>query len=171
MPTTAELERQKQERLTLFQARYDSILEPLKRAAAPPSQGIGVNEYRRRSLGFIQQFLPPESKWRGVSLDGCKMDALNAIEPQILDEAPVSPRPQGRGLLHAQRVYNDLGHDDEIGWRAIARPSCGARAPPLHSSAATAPDVTGSTPHRGRQNSVSMTQVTLRCVIEKYLPR
>jgi hypothetical protein len=87
MPTTAELERQKQERLTSFQARYDSILEPLKRAAAPPVQGIGVNEYRRRSLGFIQQFLPPDSKWRGVSLDGCKSDALNAIEPQILNEA------------------------------------------------------------------------------------
>ena len=63
MPTTAELERQKQERLTQFQARYDSVLEPLKRAAAPPTQGIGVNEYRRRSLGFIQKFLPPESKW------------------------------------------------------------------------------------------------------------
>jgi hypothetical protein len=82
MPTTAELERQKQERLTLFQARYDSILEPLKRAAAPPSQGMSVNEFRRRSLGFIQQFLPPESKWRSISLNGCKSDALNAIEPR-----------------------------------------------------------------------------------------
>jgi hypothetical protein len=87
MPTTAELERQRDERLTMFQARYDSVLEPLKRSAAPPQQGIGVNEYRRRSLGFIQRFLPPDSKWREVSLDGCKSDALNAIEPQILDEA------------------------------------------------------------------------------------
>src|SRR6516162_1465504 len=106
MPTTAELERQKQERLTSFQARYDSILEPLKRAAAPPVQGIGVNEYRRRSLGFIQQFLPPGSKWRGISLDGCKSDALNAIEPQILDEARLAAT-NPRMLAHTPAAKPD----------------------------------------------------------------
>jgi hypothetical protein len=106
MPTTAELERQKQERLTQFQARYDSVLEPLKRAAAPPTQGIGVNEYRRRSLGFIQQFLPPDSKWRGVSLDGCKSDALNAIEPQILDEARLAARTPAM-LAHSPAARPD----------------------------------------------------------------
>jgi hypothetical protein len=87
MTTTAELERQRDERLSMFQARYDSILEPLKRSAAPPSQGISINEYRRQSLSFIQRFLPPDSQWRNVSLDGCKADALSVIEPQILNEA------------------------------------------------------------------------------------
>jgi hypothetical protein len=106
MPTTAELEKQKQERLTQFQIRYDSILEPLKRAAAPPTQGIAVNEYRRRSLGFIQQFLPPDSKWRGISLDGCKSDALNAIEPQILDEARLTAT-NPRMLAHTPAAKPD----------------------------------------------------------------
>ena len=71
----------------MFQVRYDSVLEPMKRAAAPPRQGISVNEFRRQSLSFIQQFLPPDSEWRGVSLNNCMSDALNAIEPQILNEA------------------------------------------------------------------------------------
>jgi hypothetical protein len=47
--------------------------------------GMSINEFRRRSLSYIQQFLPPE--WRGVSLDNCMSEALNAIEPQILKEA------------------------------------------------------------------------------------
>jgi hypothetical protein len=87
---TTDQERAIQERLTKFQQIYDSCLEPLKRSAAPPPQGIGVNEYRRRSLGFIQQFLPPDSKWHNVSLDGCMSDALSAIEPQILAEAQIA---------------------------------------------------------------------------------
>jgi hypothetical protein len=87
MTTTAELERQKQERLTMFQVRYDSVLEPMKRAAAPPRQGISINEFRRQNLSYIQQFLPPDSEWRGVNLDGCMSEALNVIEPQILNEA------------------------------------------------------------------------------------
>jgi hypothetical protein len=106
MPTVAELERQKQERLTLFQARYDSVLEPLKRAAAAPKEEIGVNEYRRRSLGFIQQFLPPDSKWRGVSLDGCMSEALNAIEPQILNEARLAAT-NPRMLAHTPAAKPD----------------------------------------------------------------
>jgi hypothetical protein len=106
MATTAELERQRDERLTQFQVKYDSVLEPLKRSAAPPQQGIGVNEYRRQSLGFIQRFLPPDSKWRGVSLDGCKSDALNAIEPQILDEARLAAT-NPRMLAHTPAAKPD----------------------------------------------------------------
>jgi hypothetical protein len=84
---TAEQEKEIQARLSAFQSVYDSVLEPMRRSAAPPSQGISVNEFRRRSLGYIQQFLPPSSKWRGISLDGCMSDALNVIEPQVLSEA------------------------------------------------------------------------------------
>jgi hypothetical protein len=106
MTTTAELERQRDERLSMFQARYDQILEPLKRSAAPPPQGISVNEYRRRSLGFIQRFLPPDSKWRNVSLDGCKSDALSAIEPQILNEARLAAT-NPRMLAHTPAARPD----------------------------------------------------------------
>jgi hypothetical protein len=106
MATTAELERQRDERLTQFQAKYDWVLEPLKRSAAPPQQGIGVNEYRRQSLGFIQRFLPPDSKWRGVSLDGCKADALNAIEPMILNEARLAAT-NPRMLAHTPAAKQD----------------------------------------------------------------
>jgi hypothetical protein len=84
---TAEQEKAVQERLTLFQQAYDSVLEPMRRSAPPPPMGISVNEFRRQSLGYIQQFLPPTSEWKGVSLENCMSDALNAIEPQILREA------------------------------------------------------------------------------------
>jgi hypothetical protein len=40
-----------------------------------------------RDSANIQSFLPPSSKWHNAPLDNCKSDALNAIEPQILDEA------------------------------------------------------------------------------------
>jgi hypothetical protein len=84
---TPQQEAEVQSRLSRYQSVYDPILEPLRRAAPPPQQGESVNEYRRRSLGFIQQFLPPSSEWKNVSLDGCMSDSLNAIEPQILNAA------------------------------------------------------------------------------------
>jgi hypothetical protein len=68
--------------------------------------GMSVNEFRRRSLGYIQQFLPPDSKWRGVSLDGCMSDALNVIEPQIINEARLTAA-NPRWLAHTPAARLD----------------------------------------------------------------
>jgi hypothetical protein len=103
---TPEQEREIQSRMTQFQAVYDPILEPLKRSAPPPQLGMSVNEYRRRSLGYIQQFLPPDSKWHDVSLDGRMADALNVIEPDILNEARLAAT-NPRMLAHTPAAKPD----------------------------------------------------------------
>jgi hypothetical protein len=84
---TPEQERAVQERLSSFQAAYDQFFEPLKRSAPVPQQGQSVNSYRRNTLTYLQNFLPPSSEWKNVSLENCMADSLNAIEPQILREA------------------------------------------------------------------------------------
>ena len=73
---TQEYEQELQRRLTVFQARYDTVLEPFGRRAPAPRMGQGANSYQREGLGYIQQFVHPKSPWRDVSLDGMKADAL-----------------------------------------------------------------------------------------------
>jgi hypothetical protein len=89
---TVEYERELQRRLTVYQQKYDSALEPFKRSAPCPPRGVGANEYRRAGLGYIQQFLPADSKWRDISLDGMRSDALAVAEEQILADAERTAR-------------------------------------------------------------------------------
>jgi hypothetical protein len=87
MPTTAELERQKSERLTQFHALFDQVLEKFGRRAPPPRPDQTINSYRREGMGYIQPFLHKDSAWRTVSLDGLMSDALNVAQQEILADA------------------------------------------------------------------------------------
>ena len=85
-----EYERELQRRLTVFQARYDAVLEPFGRRAPAPRMGQGANSYQREGLGYIQQFVHSDSPWKGVSLDGMKADALVVANEEILADAMVT---------------------------------------------------------------------------------
>jgi hypothetical protein len=87
MPTTAELNQQKAERLTAFHALFDQVLEKFGRRAPPPRPDQSINSYRRKGMGYIQPFLHKGSAWRTVSLDGLMSDALNVAQGEIFADA------------------------------------------------------------------------------------
>jgi hypothetical protein len=101
---TREEEIELQRRLTGYQAKYDEVLAPMRRAAPAPRLGEGANSYRRRGLGLVQMFLPPDHELHGLSLANCKADALGALEPQILHAArEVARSPSKLALTPAAR--------------------------------------------------------------------
>jgi hypothetical protein len=101
--TPAE-EAELQRRLTTYQSRYDDVLAPMRRSAPAPRLGEGANAYRRRGLGLVQMFLPPDHELHGLSLENCKSDALGVLEPQILRAArEVARSPSKLALTPAGR--------------------------------------------------------------------
>jgi hypothetical protein len=89
---TREEEAELQRRLSGFQAKYDEALAPMRRQAPAPRLGEGANAYRRRGLGFVQMFLPPDHDLHGLSLENCKADAIGVLEKQILHAARETAR-------------------------------------------------------------------------------
>jgi hypothetical protein len=93
--TNAELEQEKQQRLTAFQAIFDSALEPFGRHTPAPVMGEGINGYRRRGITAIVPFLPKSSDWYNfspASLEGLKSDALNVIQRDVINDATYCAR-------------------------------------------------------------------------------
>jgi hypothetical protein len=84
---TPEEEAELQRRLTGYQARYDEVLAPVRRAAPPPRLGEGANAYRRRRLGFVQMFLPSDDPLHDLSLAKCDAATIGVLEKQILHAA------------------------------------------------------------------------------------
>jgi hypothetical protein len=82
--TREELQEQ-QRRLTVYQDRYDQVLQPWGRKAPEPILTESPGRYRRRVLSHAQLYLPEGDQWRNVDVNDLGSDALVVAERQILD--------------------------------------------------------------------------------------
>jgi hypothetical protein len=82
--TSAELQEQ-QQRLTVYQDRYDQVLQPWGRRAPEPTLTETPGHYRRKVLSHAQLFLPENDQWRKVDVADLNSDALGVAENQILN--------------------------------------------------------------------------------------
>jgi hypothetical protein len=85
--TNAEIQ-EMQRRLTVYQSRYDEVLEKWGRRAPAPVLTQSPYNYRREALAFAQTFLPENDQWRKVpAAEIAKLDStvIGAVESQILD--------------------------------------------------------------------------------------
>jgi hypothetical protein len=88
--TRAELEAERQSRLTQFHEIFDRALEPFGRQAPAPVTDEGINAYRRRGIAAIIPFLDKSSDWYNypsASLEQMKSDALNVIQRNVINDA------------------------------------------------------------------------------------
>src|SRR5215469_10270487 len=81
--TSDELQEQ-QRRLTVYQDRYDQVLQPWGRKAPEPTLTESPGHYRRKVLSHAQLFLPEDDQWRKVDVNDLGSDALPVAEQQIL---------------------------------------------------------------------------------------
>ena len=84
--TNAEIQEQ-QRRLTVYQDRYDQVLQPWCRRAPAPVLTQSPYNYRREVLQFAQTFLPETDQWRKIpAADIANMDSsvIGVVEDQIL---------------------------------------------------------------------------------------
>src|SRR6516165_11445839 len=73
-----------------FQAYYDETLRKVGVRAPQPVLGETVNHYRRETLRTIKRtFLPQTHPLYEVQYRGLKADALDVLEPQLLETAKV----------------------------------------------------------------------------------
>jgi hypothetical protein len=85
MMRTPEYERELARRLTVYQADFDSALEPFGRSAPAPPLGVGANEYRRTALAYMTMFTAPDNRWRNAKLDSLKSAVLDIAQSEIID--------------------------------------------------------------------------------------
>jgi len=73
-----------------YQEYYDETLRNIGARAPEPVLGQTVNNYRRETLRTIKRtFLPQNHPLYQVQFRDLKADALNALEPQLLQTAKV----------------------------------------------------------------------------------
>src|SRR6516165_5257589 len=73
-----------------FQEYYDETLRKVGLRAPQPILGQTVNDYRRETLRTIKRtFLPQTHPLYEVQYRGLKADALDVLEPQLLETAKV----------------------------------------------------------------------------------
>jgi hypothetical protein len=72
----------------VFQARYDSALEPYGQRAPEPTFGMDVNEYRRNMAAQTKKLLPDGHDLRKVRYWGLDDTAFEVFEPQLLRALP-----------------------------------------------------------------------------------
>ena len=69
-----------------FQEYYDGALRAVGTHAPAPSLGRSVNDYRRETLRQLKRtFLPQNHDLFKVQYRGLRADALDALEPQLLN--------------------------------------------------------------------------------------
>src|SRR5262245_56417692 len=68
----------------VYQERYDSALQPWDQRAPAPVLGQDIQEYRRAVLVKIKKMLPGNHELRKVQIRQLKNDALDVLEPQLL---------------------------------------------------------------------------------------
>src|SRR5215471_16738666 len=86
-----------------FQEFYDATLRKVGMRAPQPTLGQTVNDYRRETLRTIKQtFLPQNHPLYQVQMRALKADALQALEPQVLQAAVVEAKT-GAGLPRIRR--------------------------------------------------------------------
>ena len=73
-----------------YQEYYDETLRNIGARAPQPILGQTVNDYRRETLRTIKRtFLPQNHDLYKVNYRGLKADALDVLEPQLLQTAKV----------------------------------------------------------------------------------
>jgi hypothetical protein len=103
-----------------FQEYYDTTLRKIGLRAPQPTLGQTVNDYRRETLRTIKRtFLPQNHPLYGVQMRQLKPDALQALEPQVLQAAVVeanNPCHVPAGELRKVEELDDYGKLKTIRW-------------------------------------------------------
>ena len=103
-----------------FQEYYDATLRKVGLRAPQPVLGQTVNHYRRETLRMIKRaFLPQSHPLYGVQMRELKADALQALEPQVLQAAVVeanNPVHVPAGELRKVEELDDYGKLKTIKW-------------------------------------------------------
>jgi hypothetical protein len=89
---THEELKEQQRRLTVYQDRYDQVLQPWGRKAPEPTLTESPGHYRRKVLSHAQLFLPENDQWRAVDCNDLGADALVVAEKQILTALQAAQR-------------------------------------------------------------------------------
>jgi hypothetical protein len=96
-----------------FQEFYDSTLRRVGMRAPQPILGTTVNDYRRETLRTIKRtFLPESHPLYQVQMRGLRSDALQALEPQVLQACVVeanNPAHVPPGELRKIEEYDQYG--------------------------------------------------------------
>src|SRR6516162_10203899 len=116
-----------------FQEFYDDTLRKVGMRAPQPTLGQTVNDYRRETLRTIKRtFLPQNHPLYAVQMRALKADALQALEPQVLQAAVVeanNPVHVEPGQLRKIEELDEYGKLKTIKWigqesfvKAMGRP-------------------------------------------------
>ena len=96
-----------------WQEYFDGKLRSIGMRAPAPVLGQSVADYRRSVLVKAKRaFIPRSHELRQFSLDNIRGDALNVLEPQILDAAVVeacNPANVPRGELRKREEFDEYG--------------------------------------------------------------
>jgi hypothetical protein len=116
-----------------FQAYYDETLRKVGARAPQPTLGQSCNDYRRETLRQLKRtFLPPAHDLYQVQYRALRSDALQALEPQLLQacvEEANNPEHVPPGELRKVERVDEYGKVRCIDWvgresfvRAMGRP-------------------------------------------------
>ena len=113
-----------------FQAYYDETLRKVGTRAPAPNLGQSVNDYRRETLRQLKRtFLPPAHDLYQVQYGSLRSDALQALEPQLLQAVvqeannPAHVPPGELRKIERFDEYGKVKHIDWIGQRPLSRRS------------------------------------------------
>jgi hypothetical protein len=103
-----------------FQEYYDATLRKVGMRAPQPTLGTTVNDYRRETLRTIKRtFLPQNHPLYQVQMRALKSDALQALEPQVLQACVTeanNPAHVPAGELRKIERLDEYGKVKTIDW-------------------------------------------------------
>src|SRR6516162_11573993 len=103
-----------------FQEYYDNTLRKIGLRAPQPTLGTTVNDYRRETLRTIKRtFLPQNHPLYQVQMRQLKSDALQALEPQVLQACVTeaeNPQHIPAGELRKIERLDEYGKVKTIDW-------------------------------------------------------
>jgi hypothetical protein len=103
-----------------FQAYYDETLRKVGMRAPQPVLNQTVNDYRRETLRTIKRtFFPQNHPLYQVQMRGLRSDALQALEPQVLQACVVeanNPAHVPPGELRKVEELDEYGKLKTIRW-------------------------------------------------------
>jgi hypothetical protein len=103
-----------------FQEYYDTTLRRVGMRAPQPVLGTTVNDYRRETLRTIKRtFLPQNHPLYQVQMRQLKSDALQALEPQVLQACVTeaeNPQHIPAGELRKIERLDEYGKVKTIDW-------------------------------------------------------
>ena len=103
-----------------FQEFYDNTLRKIGMRAPAPVLGQTVNEYRRDVLVKAKRaFIPRTHELRQFSLDDIRADALQVLEPQLLNACVAeanNPQNVPAGELRKIERLDEYGKVKTIDW-------------------------------------------------------